>query len=165
MADNKCQIMCIPLVVSKKLSIQEVIWQRIKKLGRILKRRKNYLLNWIDEFRGKKLSKAEIRSLRNNLQPGDRVRIRSQKEIKATLNRWDELYRCGIMEEMLQYCGSEQGVLKRIVKFLDERDYIVKKCEGIVILDSVLCNGTIDFGPCDRACFYFWREEWLEKIE
>jgi len=26
------------------------------------------------------------------------------------------------------------------------------------------CQGTSDYGRCDRSCFYFWREEWLEKI-
>jgi hypothetical protein len=25
--------------------------------------------------------------------------------------------------------------------------------------------GTPDYGRCDRACFYFWREEWLEKLD
>jgi hypothetical protein len=52
-----------------------------------------------------------------------------------------------------------------VEKFLDERDYLMKKCKGMVTLDGVLCEGTIDFGACDRGCFFFWREEWLEKLE
>jgi hypothetical protein len=35
----------------------------------------------------------------------------------------------------------------------------------VAILDGVICNGTEDFGPCDRSCFFFWREEWLEKVD
>jgi hypothetical protein len=27
-----------------------------------------------------------------------------------------------------------------------------------------MCQGTKDFGRCDRSCFFFWREEWLEKL-
>ena len=41
---------------------------------------------------------------------------------------------------------------------------LFQKSNGIVILENVICQGTIDFGKCDRSCFYFWREEWLEKI-
>jgi hypothetical protein len=40
----------------------------------------------------------------------------------------------------------------------------MKNIKGIIILDGVFCQGTKDFGACDRTCFYFWREEWLEKI-
>jgi len=29
----------------------------------------------------------------------------------------------------------------------------------------VYCQGTPDLGRCDRSCFYFWREEWLEKLD
>jgi hypothetical protein len=49
-------------------------------------------------------------------------------------------------------------------KFLDERDYRVKKCKGIILLEGAICGGTAYFGRCDRACFFFWREEWLEKL-
>jgi hypothetical protein len=28
-----------------------------------------------------------------------------------------------------------------------------------------MCKGTAEFGTCDRSCFVFWREEWLEKID
>jgi hypothetical protein len=69
------------------------------------------------------------------------------------------------MEEMWEYCGTTHKVLKRVEKFLDERDYLIKKCNGMVILEGVYCQGTVDFGECDRTCFIFWREEWLEKVD
>jgi hypothetical protein len=50
-------------------------------------------------------------------------------------------------------------------RFLDERDYKVKKARGIILLEGVICRGTPVFGRCDRCCYLFWREEWLEKIE
>ena len=68
------------------------------------------------------------------------------------------------MQEMLPYCGTNQKVFKRVEGFLDERDYLMKRCNGIVILQGVICNGTRDFAKCDRSCYFFWREEWLEKI-
>ena len=48
--------------------------------------------------------------------------------------------------------------------FMDERDYKLKKARGVILLENLICNGTPTFGKCDRCCFLFWREEWLEKI-
>ena len=48
--------------------------------------------------------------------------------------------------------------------FMDERDYKMKKARGVILLENVICNGTPTFGPCDRCCFLFWREEWLERV-
>jgi len=47
---------------------------------------------------------------------------------------------------------------------MDERDYKVKKARGVILLENVICTGTPTFGACDRCCFLFWREEWLEKV-
>jgi len=110
-----------------------------------------------------KMATHEISGLKN-LKPGDWVIVKSKEEIKETVNNWNQLKGCAFMEEMWPYCGTKQRVLKRVERFLDERDYLVKKCKGIVLLEGVMCQGTKDFGPCDRSCFYFWREEWLEKI-
>jgi hypothetical protein len=98
------------------------------------------------------------------LAAGDRVRVRSRAEIQATLNVWDELRGCGFMPEMWQYCGTVQRVLKPVKQFLDERDYQLKKCGGVVLLENVMCCGMEEYGPCDRSCFFFWRVEWLEKL-
>lgn len=101
----------------------------------------------------------------NPLQRGDSVRVRSKEDIEATLNKWNQLKGCAFMEEMWPYCGTVQKVHGRVVKFLDERDYLLKKCRGIILLENVFCEGTKDFGACDRSCFFFWREEWLEKVD
>ncbi len=98
------------------------------------------------------------------LKSGDKVRVRSREEILSTLDHWGQLKGCAFLEEMCQYCGSIQEVLKPIQRFVDERDQNVKRTRGIVILKDVLCQGTSTFGVCDRSCFYFWREEWLEKL-
>jgi hypothetical protein len=99
------------------------------------------------------------------LEAGDRVRVRPREEIEATLDFFGELRGCLFMESMAQYCGTEQRVLKPVERFVDERDYRVKKAKGLILLEGLVCEGTPDYGRCDRACFYFWREEWLEKID
>lgn len=98
------------------------------------------------------------------LASGDRVRVRSRSEIEATLDNWNRLKGCVFMPEMWQFCDTTQSVFKRVERFLDERDYLIKKASGLYILENVLCSGTIDFGPCDRSCFFFWRKEWLERV-
>jgi hypothetical protein len=75
-----------------------------------------------------------------------------------------ELKGCRFMPEMWQYCGTTQWVLKAVRRFVDERDYQVKHCRNLILLKNVLCEGTSVYGPCDRSCFYFWRAEWLEKV-
>lgn len=98
------------------------------------------------------------------LQAGDQVRVRTYEEIEHTLNSSRQCKSCSFMGEMARYCGMEQRVLKPVRRFVDERDASVHKASGIVLLEGVMCQGTADYGACDRSCFYFWREEWLEKI-
>ncbi len=67
------------------------------------------------------------------------------------------------MTEMWKYCDTTQRVLKPLRRFFDECDYRVKTSTGLVLLEGLMCQGTVKF-DCDRSCFYFWRVEWLEKI-
>jgi hypothetical protein len=99
-----------------------------------------------------------------HFQAGDPVRVRSKAEIEATLNHWRQLKGCTFMPEMVLYCGTQQRVLKPLERFVDERDLRVKKASGIVLLENAICQGTADFGRCDRSCFLFWRVEWLERV-
>ena len=99
------------------------------------------------------------------LKKGDKVRVRSLEEISTTLDPFNELKGCAFLIQMNQYCGTEQRVFKVMDRFLDERDYKVKKTRGLILLENNFCNGTPVFGACDRSCFLFWREEWLEKID
>lgn len=154
-----CQIHCIPYIARPANPADKIthIYSRVK---RFLKRRTIYLQNRFSE---------KFRRLTDKpnppLQAGERVRIRSKAEIQSTLDHWNSLKGCTFLEEMWPYCGTNQRVLKRMERFLDERDYRLKRTSGSVLLDGVICNGTIDFGKCDRSCFFFWREEWLERLE
>jgi hypothetical protein len=96
--------------------------------------------------------------------PGDKVLVKSKDKIQVTLNYWNELKGCSFLPEMWQYCGTIQRVLKPVQRFVDERDCRVKKVKGVYLLEGVICQGFELYGGCDRACFYFWREEWLEEL-
>lgn len=99
------------------------------------------------------------------MQSGELVRVRTREEIEATLDSSNRLNGCLFMSEMWDYCGTGQRVLKPVEQFLDEREYRVRRANGIVLLEGVICRGTEFPEGCDHSCFFFWREEWLEKIE
>ncbi len=160
-----CQLQGVPQMAESFSVSTEA--ERIKnRLKRFSKRRLRYMKNSLREFFQKKERQAvNVEVITGLIQPGDIVRVRSKDQIQASLNRWDSLKGCAFMEEMWSHCGKTYTVRKRVNRFLDERDYRVKKTKNIIILEDVHCNGTVDFGPCDRSCFFFWREEWLEKLK
>ena len=129
---------------------------------RVIKARSGRFLDFLSGRRRKGPAPATERP---KFKAGDLVRVRPEEEIKATLDFWGQLRNCRFMSDMYPYCGTTQRVLKTVERFVDERDNRVKKSRGIVLLDGVYCQGTPDLGRCDRSCFYFWREEWLEKID
>jgi hypothetical protein len=172
-----CQIPCLPRMAD---GLAEVGPQPLmKRLKRTLAVPWNYYVkNWLKQlyrftmdgkarfFRGGSAS-SEPRSGLNpaRLQAGDWVQVLTEREIQATLNPWKELKGCAFLPYMVEYCGTTQQVLQPVERFLDERDYKVKKAKGVVLLEGVICHGTPVFGRCDRCCHLFWREEWLQKIE
>ena len=151
--------------IAEPLPPVEIVWQLRFKLRRALKRRFNYLRNQCSRagVAAHAATVPDVNAADNAFVAGQSVRVRSREEIGATLDAWNYRKGCGFMEEMWQYCGTTQRVLKPVQRFLDERDYRVKKARGIVLLQGVHCQGTIDYGRCDRNCYYFWREEWLVK--
>jgi hypothetical protein len=172
-----CQLPCLPRMAIGPAEVPpESIGRKIKleirrrvspSRERVLRIQTNDLMNRFAARRGKptKPTAAPEALAATNLQPGEAVRVRSMDEIRATLDNWGQLKGCGFMPEMEQYCGTKQRIYKRVERFVDERDLRVKHSKGIVFLEGVICEGTADFGPCDRSCLLFWREEWLERLE
>jgi hypothetical protein len=152
--------------IAPELSPPAIAVQRVFKLVAALRRRGDYLMSVL---RKKKMKTPPSPALPGGgspgpgFQAGDQVRVRSLDEIRATLDHWRRSKGCTFLPEMEPFCGSVQTVRKRVRRFLNETDYLVKKSNGIVLLENVFCNGTKGFGACDRSCFFFWREEWLEE--
>ncbi len=101
------------------------------------------------------------------LQAGDLVRVRPLDEIAAMLDdhhRYDGL---SFMRPMAEHCGKTHRVFKKVRRLVNDRDHTVRKARGVVILDGVFCHGRGVYGreDCDRTCFFFWKEEWLEKVD
>jgi hypothetical protein len=167
---SDCQIPCLVKIKEGTINFEnQPIKQQVKRLlakpwnyhiKRFLRRiRKAQSGSYVSNKKGSAISGSGAR-----LTAGDWVRVRSNEEIKATLDNWNELRGCAFLANMWQYCGTTQQVMISMKRFLDERDYKVKKCNGVILLNGVMCEGTPVFGSCDRRCHYFWREEWLEQI-
>jgi len=170
-----CQIICLPrlstgkasvppeslsrkvrLIIRRGLNVNQVRSFKLKS-GRLI----NNFLKWIGKTEEVAADVVETSSIK----AGDLVNVRSLQEIQATLNPWQQLKGCMWMPEMIPYCETTQRVFKRVERFMDEREYRMKKTRGVILLEGLHCEGTSDYGRCDRSCFYFWREEWLEKVE
>lgn len=166
-----CQLPCVPkFSIGPAESREQASIGRLKRLLAFPWNR--YVKQWLKQTHHKVVQwrggSAEQVAARNfapavPFQAGDLVRVRSRKEIDFTLDPFKELKGCAFLPEMYQYCGTQQRVLKSMQRFMDERDYKVKKVRGVILLENIICTGTPTFGACDRCCFLFWREEWLEK--
>jgi hypothetical protein len=96
------------------------------------------------------------------LQPGEIVEVKSEEEIRRTLDATGRNRNLGFMPEMWEYCGERLRVLKRVEKIcLENEPRSVRRLGNTVILEGAFCKGS-GIG-CDRACFYFWRECWLKR--
>ena len=113
-------------------------------------------------------SKINVSTKRSSkpLKRGDLARVRSLEEIQATLDK-DGRYQGGMLfvDEMAKYCGGTYRVFKRVNKVFDALAWKMKKSQELIILNGVFCNGYDAYKECDRMCFFFWKEAWLEKIE
>jgi hypothetical protein len=98
------------------------------------------------------------------LLPGDLVRIRSKREVAATLNA-DLLNRgMGFDAEMARFCGRTAKVERRVEQIIDERTgRMIKMRNPCLVLENVVCEGAFN-ANCPRAITPYWREAWLEKV-
>ncbi len=113
-------------------------------------------------------SRASIRSPASGevlgLQPGERVRVKTLEQIHPTLDRDGKQRGLGFLSlEMASHCGREYRVHKRVERIYLEESRQNRKLKNTVLLEGVQCQGT-GIG-CDRSCFLYWREAWLERLE
>jgi hypothetical protein len=102
-----------------------------------------------------------------NLMPGDKVRIKSLPEIKATLNSERKNFGLSFEGDMAQYCGTTQEVVQHVERIIDERTgEMLNFSTASVILKDVICTGLYCRVRlfCPRGQRSFWRDAWLEKI-
>jgi hypothetical protein len=102
-----------------------------------------------------------------NLAAGDRVRVKSHEEIMATLNAEGRFQGLSYTPAMKKHCGGTYAVFKRVDLVFDERRWKLSKIRNVVLLEGVYCDGAggpgKEWDGCDRSCFIWWKEGWLER--
>ena len=99
------------------------------------------------------------------LKVGDRVRVRSQAEILATLDEHGCLDGLPLMPQMLDACGKDFRVSKCAHKLCDTvHGTGARRLTDAVLLDQVRCDGQA-YGGCEMECMIVWKHAWLERIE
>lgn len=138
----------------------------VRKMKRYKTSKTGYLREQNKIYSTKKRSADLTYTNSSGLKAGDVVRIRSKGQILVTLDKNNKLEGCYFMDEMWQYCGSHQKVFKKIDYFFDESNLRMCKASNTVILEGLYCSGKRPYKlNCDRSCFVFWKEDWLEKIK
>jgi len=103
-----------------------------------------------------------------HLVPGQRVRVKTLEQIRSTLDAVGDCEGLGFMPVQEAFCGREFVVRKRIERFFDERTRRMLRLRNTVILDGVFCEppttSAVDYAGCQRTCFLFWKEAWLEPV-
>jgi hypothetical protein len=107
-----------------------------------------------------------------NLQPGERVRVKSRAEIVQTLDHRSSNRGMKLCYEMMRCCGREAEVRYRVDRLIDERTGVMREIADTVTLGSMrgcgslgeecLCYG--EPGDCPRGELMYWREIWLERV-
>jgi hypothetical protein len=97
------------------------------------------------------------------LQAGERVRVKSKEEILATLdgrgwNRGMEFSR-----EMLDHCGKEFTVLRRVDRIIRDQSGKMVKLRNTVLLEGLVYKDLVRLAA-PRSEFMYWRECWLERL-
>jgi hypothetical protein len=104
------------------------------------------------------------------LQPGERVQVRAEAEIALTLDARAKLEGLAFVSDtMSRFCGDTFTVRQRVDRFFDERTQRMLKPSDVVIQDAVYCEPAdhmqSSFAGCQRACFLFWKEAWLRRVD
>jgi hypothetical protein len=102
-----------------------------------------------------------------NLQVGELVRVKSHKEILATL---DGMTNRGMNfdAELVPYCGGVYRVRTKVEKFVNENTGKLTTLKTpAVILEGVWCRSRYSNCRmfCPRSIYTWWREIWLERVD
>ncbi len=104
---------------------------------------------------------------RLDLQPGELVRVRTYKEILATLDESNKNRGLVFDAEMVPYCGTIRRVYKRVNRIINEKTGKMMDLKtASIILDGAICQARYSDNRffCPRSIFAYWRESWLERV-
>lgn len=101
---------------------------------------------------------------RRRFKEGDIVRVLTLEELRPLMDEHRRTEGLTFMAGMEKYCNKRLMVKKRVRTIFDERAWKMLKIKNTYILEGAICDsrGLYDKEGCDRCCFYFWKDVWLE---
>ena len=102
--------------------------------------------------------------VRIGIEPGEVVAIRSQAEIRATLDTHGANRGLSLDRDMVLFCGQRRTVRHRVEVRIDEQTgKVVRMNNPCLVLEGVTCQGHYH-RFCPHAADAYWREAWLERL-
>ena len=100
-----------------------------------------------------------------DLRPGELVRIKSKREIEATLDQGNKNRGLLFDGEMARHCGRTARVRARVERLVDEHSgKMIEIHSDCILLEGVVCQA--DYHRlCPRGIYSYWREIWLERVD
>lgn len=122
---------------------------------------------WVERADGTTVPLAPRKLTITGLKPGDLAEVRSREEIATMLDAQAKTGGLKFLRPMEDYCGRRMRILKPVRRILDEHDHVMRKIARTVVLEGGICHGRGIYGRegCDRSCYFFWKEDWLRKID
>jgi hypothetical protein len=102
------------------------------------------------------------------LEPGDWVEVRAPDEIGRTLDENGKHRGLQFHYEMIQHCGKQFRVRRRVSRLIDEgTGRMLELRNDCIALEGVVCTGNraTRLWFCRRDLYPFWREAWLRRID
>jgi len=117
-------------------------------------------------FHDSDVEREKIRGRRQSFSSGEAVLIRPYHEIQATLDADGCCEGLWFMPGMKKHCGRQAKILKRVRTIFDERNWKMVRIRNAYLLEGLICDGrdVFDGEGCDRSCYYFWKDKWLQRI-
>jgi hypothetical protein len=143
------------------------LYLRLKRAGR---RRISRVRKKLFPVRQEKHNGSQLNTIAENkpvLKEGDLVEVLPFEDIRKTLDENMCLGKTLFLEGMKQYCGKRLRVIKKLKTMIDEQSWGIVRLKDSVILENAICDakGQYAMEGCDRCCFYFWKEQWLRKVD
>ncbi len=181
-ADTRCQLMALQeagdeVMMTARLTPSYVLRSVVKAFYRpdLLARKAGRMVQVLQRTRevdrqAARASDGRPRIRPLGLQPGEWVRVKTADEIRATLDDDGRYDRLGYMDNVMdRFCGRTLQVHSRVERFFDERNWAMKKLSDVVLLEGTFCrphpDDDVSWAGCQRSCFLFWKEAWLERTE
>jgi hypothetical protein len=107
---------------------------------------------------------TQKRFYRRPFRRGQWVQVRTEAEIRGTLDADGKLDGLPFMPEQAGYCGHKFRIYRRADRVYLDYHYFVVRLKNTVLLDDLRCDGAAH-GGCQMRCLMFWKEAWLRPID